>query len=177
MRSVPEFIDVSKLRLLHFAISSVRRKMLPFPLATDDGRREMNGFAGQALIWTTVAVLTLPARVNAQTVISHGITNGMSRADVIALLGTPKGNFVVGGSESLLFDHDTVTLQNGRVVSENQPRRSPSTQPAVAKNRPFNPTPPGADWPQWRGPNRNGVTHNSPPLASAWPDSGPKKIW
>ncbi|MGD0092472.1 MAG: PQQ-binding-like beta-propeller repeat protein [Planctomycetota bacterium] len=46
-----------------------------------------------------------------------------------------------------------------------------------APGAPANLTPPDADWPQWRGPDRTGVAHNSPPLASAWPDSGPKKVW
>ena len=39
------------------------------------------------------------------------------------------------------------------------------------------PTSPSDEWPQWRGPDRTGVAHNSPPLASAWPDGGPKKVW
>ncbi len=33
------------------------------------------------------------------------------------------------------------------------------------------------DWPQWRGPDRTGVANSSPPLASAWSESGPKKVW
>lgn len=31
------------------------------------------------------------------------------------------------------------------------------------------------DWPQWRGPNRDGIVPNSPPLS--WSAVGPKKLW
>jgi len=100
--------------------------MLPFPLATDDdGRLEMNGFARQALIWAAVAVLALPANENAQTAMDQsvdGISNGMSRADVIGLLGTPKGDFVNGGKESLLFavlqEHVKIGQQNQCVIRQ-----------------------------------------------------------
>ena len=34
-----------------------------------------------------------------------------------------------------------------------------------------------ADWPQWRGPTRDGVAPDSPPLAEAWPNEGPAKLW
>jgi hypothetical protein len=34
-----------------------------------------------------------------------------------------------------------------------------------------------ADWPQWRGPNRNGTAAAAPALAEAWPKEGPKKLW
>lgn len=33
------------------------------------------------------------------------------------------------------------------------------------------------DWPQWRGPERNGVAAQSPPLAEAWPNGGPRRVW
>lgn len=33
------------------------------------------------------------------------------------------------------------------------------------------------DWPQWRGPNRNGVVSNSPPLIEAIGDRSPKRVW
>ena len=33
------------------------------------------------------------------------------------------------------------------------------------------------DWPQWRGPNRDGVAPNSPKLLDAWPKGGPKLLW
>jgi len=32
------------------------------------------------------------------------------------------------------------------------------------------------DWPQYLGPERNGV-YSGPPLADAWPKSGPRKVW
>lgn len=33
------------------------------------------------------------------------------------------------------------------------------------------------DWPQWRGPLRNGIQPDSPPLAAEWPASGLPKLW
>ena len=34
---------------------------------------------------------------------------------------------------------------------------------------------PAADWPQWRGPNRNGIS--SEKVSAAWPAGGPKVLW
>ncbi len=34
----------------------------------------------------------------------------------------------------------------------------------------------GSDWPQWRGPNRNGLSSETGLLAS-WPSSGPAQVW
>ena len=34
---------------------------------------------------------------------------------------------------------------------------------------------PAADWPQWRGPNRNGISAEK--LSAAWPAEGPKLLW
>ena len=34
-----------------------------------------------------------------------------------------------------------------------------------------------SDWPQWRGPTRDGVAGPGPKLADAWPDGGPKLLW
>lgn len=34
-----------------------------------------------------------------------------------------------------------------------------------------------ADWPQWRGPDRNGVAPQCPPLADSWPKNGPPQLW
>jgi outer membrane protein assembly factor BamB len=34
----------------------------------------------------------------------------------------------------------------------------------------------GADWPEWRGPNRNGVS-NEKGWSTAWPKDGPKELW
>jgi outer membrane protein assembly factor BamB len=33
------------------------------------------------------------------------------------------------------------------------------------------------DWPQWRGPTRDGVAGPGPKLADAWPEGGPKLLW
>ena len=35
----------------------------------------------------------------------------------------------------------------------------------------------GSEWPQWRGPNRNGIAPNSPKLLDSWPKEGPKLLW
>jgi outer membrane protein assembly factor BamB len=35
----------------------------------------------------------------------------------------------------------------------------------------------GADWPQWRGPTRNGIVPAGPKLADSWPQDGPKLLW
>ncbi|MBM3860342.1 MAG: hypothetical protein FJ395_11910 [Verrucomicrobia bacterium] len=35
----------------------------------------------------------------------------------------------------------------------------------------------GSDWPQWRGPLRNGLVPDSPPLAGQWPSKGLVKVW
>lgn len=34
-----------------------------------------------------------------------------------------------------------------------------------------------ADWPQFRGPSRDGIAPQSPALATSWPKSGPKLLW
>lgn len=33
------------------------------------------------------------------------------------------------------------------------------------------------DWNQWRGPSRNGVAPDSPPLAESWGSNGPPRVW
>lgn len=35
----------------------------------------------------------------------------------------------------------------------------------------------GSDWPQWRGPLRNGIVPDSPALANEWPSKGLAKLW
>jgi outer membrane protein assembly factor BamB len=35
----------------------------------------------------------------------------------------------------------------------------------------------GTDWPQWRGPARNGIAPEGPKLLDAWPTNGPKRVW
>ena len=34
-----------------------------------------------------------------------------------------------------------------------------------------------AEWPQFLGPQSDGVAHESPRLARAWPATGPKLLW
>ena len=34
-----------------------------------------------------------------------------------------------------------------------------------------------ADWPQYLGPQRNGVVHDAKGLARSWPATGPKVVW
>ena len=38
------------------------------------------------------------------------------------------------------------------------------------------PGPLAGDWPQWRGPHRDGVSRETG-LLQAWPSAGPKRIW
>jgi hypothetical protein len=33
------------------------------------------------------------------------------------------------------------------------------------------------DWPQWRGPMRNGIAGPGPKLLDSWPKDGPKLLW
>ena len=33
------------------------------------------------------------------------------------------------------------------------------------------------DWPQWRGPTRDGIAPSGPKLADTWPEGGPKLLW
>ncbi|MBI3830420.1 MAG: PQQ-like beta-propeller repeat protein [Planctomycetes bacterium] len=33
------------------------------------------------------------------------------------------------------------------------------------------------DWPQWRGPTRDGVVHGGASLLEAWPKEGPRQLW
>ncbi len=35
----------------------------------------------------------------------------------------------------------------------------------------------GADWPQWRGPGRDGIAPAGPKLLDTWPKAGPLKLW
>ena len=34
----------------------------------------------------------------------------------------------------------------------------------------------GADWPQWRGPDRSGISTETG-LLDQWPDAGPARVW
>ena len=35
----------------------------------------------------------------------------------------------------------------------------------------------GGEWPQWRGPDRNGIATDEPKLISSWPEGGPPTVW
>src|SRR5437868_14798094 len=50
-------------------------------------------------------------------------------------------------------------------------RRAPEKAVAAAALNPV------SDWPQWRGPNRDGVAPASPKLLNIWPKEGPKQLW
>jgi len=47
---------------------------------------------------------------------------------------------------------------------------APASEPATAASH-------DTDWPQWRGPDRNGVARQSPALLDEFPKEGPKKVW
>ncbi|MGH9784025.1 MAG: hypothetical protein ACRD88_07550, partial [Terriglobia bacterium] len=34
-----------------------------------------------------------------------------------------------------------------------------------------------SDWPQWRGPNRDGTVVGGPKLLDSWPKEGPPLLW
>src|SRR5262245_65389580 len=47
----------------------------------------------------------------------------------------------------------------------------------VGRSAPPNTLPSGpSDWPQWRGPERNGVSKDTG-LIKQWPSSGPQRVW
>jgi outer membrane protein assembly factor BamB len=48
--------------------------------------------------------------------------------------------------------------------------------PVVSVPRPANMAPSTSDWPQWRGPDRNGISKESG-LLKQWPEGGPKLLW
>jgi hypothetical protein len=48
---------------------------------------------------------------------------------------------------------------------------------ALAADLRADPPPGDADWPQWRGPSRNGVAPAGPRLLDVWPKDGPKLLW
>ena len=49
--------------------------------------------------------------------------------------------------------------------------------PAVGNSTTAPETAVSTDWPQWRGPNRDGVALNSPKVLDSWPTSGPDLLW
>ncbi|HET6250164.1 MAG TPA: PQQ-binding-like beta-propeller repeat protein [Tepidisphaeraceae bacterium] len=48
---------------------------------------------------------------------------------------------------------------------------APAAEPAVTQPHT------AADWPQWRGPTRDGIAPAGPKLLDAWPEDGPRLIW
>src|SRR5262249_46114073 len=57
--------------------------------------------------------------------------------------------------------------------------RFDAVQMQVLQAAPLQPsavTPAAGDWPQWRGPNRDGVSSETG-LLTKWPADGPKKLW
>jgi len=142
-----------------------------------------------------------------------GVKPGDTVAEVIAIMGNPKGRLKQGRALTYVYDRGVVDFVDGLVTrtdlssaratdpvkSERTPAEEKSIPSAGADQRqssagqqessgrqlgqgmttttPANRTSPDPDWPQWRGPDRTGVAQHSPPLASAWPDRGPKKVW
>ena len=56
-----------------------------------------------------------------------------------------------------------------------------SSGPAPAGEAPTDPASPkgyvGQDWPQWRGPTRDGIAPAGPKLLDRWPKEGPPLLW
>ena len=91
----------------------------------------------------------------------NGVTPGMSRADVIALLGTPQGSLTRGADEIVLFSNGTVTFREGKLLS----CKLSSPGPSDAKPRPHTePSPAGEDAKQ---------TLHFPPPSQASPSMPP----
>ncbi len=76
---------------------------------------------------------------------------------------------------ALIFAGLTLYQILGRDRSEMSAERVRELTSAVP--RPASTTPPAAgDWPQWRGPNRDGVSTETG-LLTEWPEGGPKVLW
>jgi len=78
-------------------------------------------------------------------------------------LGNPKGNSIPGKLYLALPDTERTVIAG---VFE-------ATLPAYGLTAMQN----SEDWPQWRGPLRNGLALVSPPLANSWLGEGPKLLW
>lgn len=57
-------------------------------------------------------------------------------------------------------------LTAGALCAAETPPAAPSGKPASL-----------AEWPQWRGPNRDGVVVSGPKLLDSWPEEGPRLLW
>jgi outer membrane protein assembly factor BamB len=69
---------------------------------------------------------------------------------------------VVGSSQSSPTTRSSPTAQSGQTTPAAQ--NAPATQPGTS------------DWPQWRGPERSGVSKESA-LLKQWPPAGPSRVW
>jgi outer membrane protein assembly factor BamB len=75
---------------------------------------------------------------------------------------------------TLLFGGLTAYRILSRDLNEVNEGRLRELRDAVA--RPDEQRPTGPDWPQWRGPNRDGVSTETG-LLTPWPEDGPKVLW
>jgi outer membrane protein assembly factor BamB len=89
---------------------------------------------------------------------------------------TIQGQMVSGSGDSI-----TVRMQAGRTVDIPLDRLSEADREFIAANPPA-PAAAGAaataagDWPQWRGPLRDGISAETA-LLERWPADGPKQLW
>ena len=61
----------------------------------------------------------------------------------------------------------TLLIVSGRVALADEPATAPAaTGPTTS-----------SDWPQWRGPTRDGIVHGGPKLLDSWPKGGPPLLW
>ena len=56
-------------------------------------------------------------------------------------------------------------------------KRNPRLQELRSEQLAAETEPLSADWPQWRGPNRNGAVKSGTVLAAIWPADGPRRLW
>lgn len=75
-------------------------------------------------------------------------------------------------------DDGTVTVrrQDGNVVQIPLDRLSEADRQFVAENAPAGASVQAGEWPQWRGPLRDGVSTEDG-LLDRWPDGGPRQLW
>jgi outer membrane protein assembly factor BamB len=59
----------------------------------------------------------------------------------------------------------------------NGPAARAGDDPAATSSPKTSSSSSSSSWPQWRGPQRTGVSPDSPPLASEWPKDGPPVVW
>lgn len=81
-------------------------------------------------------------------------------------MGRPAGASA-GGS----VRHSSRNLAHGQTVSQSM-KAIPALLSCILIISPVH-----ADWPQWRGPDRNGVSNDTTPILSQLPPEGFKKVW